>query len=199
MHGDYTASPSEKPNYYELLTIRGKAIDMWNKLNVSSIPQHYLQELKFEFFSALHEPFLPNPKLRREPYAFPTIIQDFLGNAFVPPNELEGSYSAPGLDILLDSIDILEENFMDSIQIQQLSAARWLLKRNNKYACVKRYSLASQSTASDTERGTSFLVSIILTIKASVKAHCKAVALYLKTFTEALSFLSAYCMMVIFI
>ena len=155
-----------------------------------------MQELKLEFFSALHEPSLPMPALRREAYVFPTVIQDLLGNAFAPPNGFEMPYFLPGLDILRDNINDLEENFMDSLQIQRLSVARWLLKCNNESAGGKRYSLASQSTASDTEKSNGILVQMMLTIIATVKVHCKAVVAYLNSFTDSLSFLSAYCVLV---
>ena len=154
-----------------------------------------IDELKQEVFEALKEPSLPIPSLRREYNFFPTIIQDLIGNAFTSPSPFELPFSCSTLDLLDESMNSLEENFVESDQIHNLSLVRWMLK-NKKEIPLNRYSLASQSTCADFEKP-SILVSLMKTIKLTVKAHCKAVCGYLAGCGDYLSFLSTYCMLVI--
>ena len=145
----------------------------------------------------MREPFLPAPSLRREAFSFPTVVQDLIGNSLVPPSGFELPYFCPALDALRDNIEMLEENFIDSVQVNHLSGLRWMLIHKNESLCGTRYSLASQSTSADNERTNCIVVGLMKAIKATAKMHCKAVHGLLSKFTEPLSFLSAYCIQVI--
>ena len=170
---------------------------MWDMLNADLIfPQNFL-ELKQEVLATLREPLLPAPSLRREAFSFPTVIQDLIGNSMVPPSGFEMPYFCPALEALRDNIEVLEENFMDCYQVNQLSGIRWMLRNKNENLCGNRGSLASQSTSAENERNSSVMVCLMKAIKATVKVHCKAVRGLLSKFTEPLSLLSAYCIQVI--
>lgn len=182
------------------MKLRGECIQNWNRISVDLIQPQDLDDLKKEVFSTLKEPFLPVPSLRREANFFPTILQDLIGNAFTTPSDFEMPFGFPALEVFKNCIDQLEMNFMDSEQIQNLSYKRWLLKKPKKdLVNPARNSLASQSTCEESERNPNILLCLMTIIKKTVKVHCRAVCAYLRTLPEALSFLSGYNMLVVFI
>jgi len=179
-----------------LLKKRGKAIFLWNNLDYEHVPQLDFQELKSEFLMTLKEPLLPIPTLRREAFVFPTILQDIYGNSFFPPDSFGFPLIFPALDGLKQNLDQLSDNFSDPAQTFQLSIARWLIRSKKEPKYFKQISNSSLSTSYSCELGSNILVSLIVTIKKTIKAHCSAVSGFLNTYIENFAFLNAYCVMV---
>lgn len=196
LSSNYLSFGSEPTNYHSLLILRSEVSHYWTTINTESVSPQNFDDLKSEFFAALREPLLPSPRLRREALAFPTVVQDLLGNASVQPSAFDLGYFCPLFDVMRERIDMFEDQFNDALQVEQLSTAKWLLKKSIEEKGCSRYSLASQSTTEDLERPQSLVLCLMRAVKSMVKSHCKAVCAFLSSFTEPLGFLSTYCMLV---
>ena len=199
INGAYSTTNEDAPNFYALISQRGKILQQWANISTDHIQPQDLQDLRRELFLSLKEPILPQPILRREFNFFPSILQDLIGNAFVPPGDFEFFVQSPAFESLKNSINDLQMQFMDSDQIQELTHYRWILKSSKKeiFLCT-RNSLGSRSTSAETEKSQSVLLNLMKTVKKTIKVHCLAVGGFLQGLGETMSFLTGYCMLVFF-
>jgi hypothetical protein len=179
-----------------LLQKRGSLLYFWSSLSSELIEPEELANARRELLATLREPLLPPPRLRREAFFFPSIVQDLIGNAFVQ-EQFAGIGFGAVFERLATATEELGAQVGDSEMIGELGHYRWMLRKKRRESIDGiRNSISSQSTGVEGEKTQCVLVGLMKAIKKTVKVHCLAVAAGLQELSEGLSFVTGYCMMV---
>jgi len=189
------ASPSvlfDSADFYVLSQKRGNIKLQWMQITGEVFEHDSLYSLVRDLFSALKEPFMPLPNFRRDAFYFPTILQDLIGNHM----DIELQEPPEAIQQLLENRDFYETIFADSIQSEEFTRKRWLLKLVQKEV-PSRYSLASQSTSAEGEKG-NIVLSLMKLLKKSVKIQCEGILVWISQFTDPKSLVKIYSLLVNF-
>lgn len=179
-------------DFYFLSQKRGNIKLQWMQMSGEVFEHASLYSLVTDLFSTLKEPLMPLPNLRRDAFYFPTILQDLIGNHM----DVELQEPPEAIQQLLENRDFYETIFADSIQLEEFTKQRWLLNILQKEV-PSRYSLASQSTSAEGEKG-NIVLYLMKLLKKTVKIQCEGILVWISQFTDPKSLVKTYSILVNF-
>lgn len=132
--------------------------------------------------------------LRRESRNYSTIIQDLLGNSLA--EQMEAFYMPSPAENIMKGLFDCEEGLLREISEYRnrsyLIQARWLIRKD------KRHITTNQALQRNKDIESMYLFHMLRVLKGTVRSHCKAVLSKLEKINELKTFLSEYCINVIF-
>lgn len=181
-------------NYFSLFQevyIKNK---QWRRLIGSIFSECEIHLIASEVCESLKNPILPVPVLRRESRNYSTIIQDLLGNSLAEP--VEAFYMPSPAENIMKGLFDCEEGLLREISEDRnrsyLIQSRWLIRKD------KRPTTTSQALQRNKDIESMYLLHMLRVLKGTIRSHCKAVLAKLEKINELKTFLSEYCINVIF-